>query len=63
DFDPNAEKNYDRAIESFSQVKFTYVDLLVHYVGQSVGKLMTLKPPIIPFRNASTTGPSAIPFL
>ncbi|GKB81263.1 hypothetical protein Tco_0948158, partial [Tanacetum coccineum] len=27
DFDPNAEQNYDRAIESFYQVKFPYVDL------------------------------------
>ncbi|GJV07737.1 hypothetical protein Tco_1345393 [Tanacetum coccineum] len=27
DFDPNAEQNYDRAIESFYQAKFPYVDL------------------------------------
>ncbi|GJY15115.1 hypothetical protein Tco_0385537 [Tanacetum coccineum] len=63
DFDPNAKQNYDRAIESFYQVKFPYVDLLVHYAGQSMGKLMTLKPPIISFRNASAAGPSASPFL
>ncbi|GKB83635.1 hypothetical protein Tco_0950530 [Tanacetum coccineum] len=64
DFDPNTEENYDRAIESFyHQIKFPYMDLLVHYAGQSVGKLMTLKPPIIPFGNASTDGPSASPFL
>nr|GEV75385.1 pentatricopeptide repeat-containing protein [Tanacetum cinerariifolium] len=63
DFDPNAKENYDRAIESFYQVKFPYVDLLVHYVGQSMGKLMTLKPPIIPFENASTVGPFASLFL
>ncbi|GJY99016.1 hypothetical protein Tco_0516446 [Tanacetum coccineum] len=63
DFDPNVEHNFDRAIESFYQVKFPYVDLLVHYAGQSMGKLMTLKPPIILFGNASTAGPSASPFL
>ncbi|GJX53458.1 hypothetical protein Tco_1098167 [Tanacetum coccineum] len=63
DFDPNAEQNYDRAIESFYQVKFPYVDLLVHYAGHSVGKLMTLKPPIISFGNASAVGPSTSPFL
>ncbi|GKE91690.1 hypothetical protein Tco_1572785 [Tanacetum coccineum] len=63
DFDPNTEENYNRAIKSFYQVKFPYVDLLIHYACQSVGKLMTLKPPIIPFRNASADGPSAIPFL
>ncbi|GKB10093.1 hypothetical protein Tco_0844016 [Tanacetum coccineum] len=63
DFDPNAKQNYDRAIESFYQVKFPYADHLVHYAGQSVGKLMTLKPPIILFGNASAAGPSAIPFL
>ncbi|GKD48676.1 hypothetical protein Tco_1277652 [Tanacetum coccineum] len=63
DFDPNAEQNYDRAIESFYRVKFPYVDLLVHYAGQSVEKLMTLKPLIIPFGNASAAGPSASPFL
>ncbi|GKA62667.1 hypothetical protein Tco_0762186 [Tanacetum coccineum] len=63
EFDPNAEHNYDRSIESFYQVKFLYVDLLVHYAGQSVGKLMTLKPLIIPFGNASAAGPSASPFL
>ncbi|GJZ03024.1 hypothetical protein Tco_0520985, partial [Tanacetum coccineum] len=63
DFDPNAEQNYDRAIESFYQVKFPYADLLVHYAGQSVGMLMNLKPPIIPFENAFAAGPSASPFL
>ncbi|GJX26502.1 hypothetical protein Tco_0232798 [Tanacetum coccineum] len=63
DFDPNAEQNYDRAIESFYQVKLPYVDLLVHYAGHSVGKLMTLKPLITYFGNASIAGPSASPFL
>nr|GEU38391.1 hypothetical protein [Tanacetum cinerariifolium] len=56
DFDPNSKESYDRAIESFYHVKFPYVDLLVYYAGQSVGKLMTLKPSIIPFWNASTIG-------
>nr|GEW11658.1 hypothetical protein [Tanacetum cinerariifolium] len=59
DFDSNAEENYDRVIESFYQVKFPYVDLLVHYAGQNVGKLMTLKPLIIPFENAYDAGRSA----
>nr|GEY50321.1 hypothetical protein [Tanacetum cinerariifolium] len=63
DFDPNAEQNYDRAIKSFYRVKFLYVDLLVHYAGHNVGKLMTLKPPIISFENASADGPSASHFL
>nr|GEU30840.1 hypothetical protein [Tanacetum cinerariifolium] len=63
DFDPNVEQNYDRAIESFYQVKFPHMDLLVNYAGHSVGKLMTLKPPIISFGNASAAGPSASPFL
>nr|GEU37006.1 hypothetical protein [Tanacetum cinerariifolium] len=62
DFDPNAKQNYDRAIKSFYQVKFPYVDLLVRYAGHSVGKLMTLKPLIISFRNAFAIGPSASPF-
>nr|GFC81845.1 hypothetical protein [Tanacetum cinerariifolium] len=62
DFDSNAEENYDRAIESFYHVKFPYVDLLAHHVGQSVGKFMTLKP-IISFENAFAVGPSASPFL
>nr|GEU45462.1 hypothetical protein [Tanacetum cinerariifolium] len=62
DFDPNAEQNYDRTIKSFYQVKFPYVDLLVYYAGHSVGKLMTLKPLIISFGNASAAGPSASPF-
>nr|GEW10114.1 hypothetical protein [Tanacetum cinerariifolium] len=63
DFDPNVEQNDDRAIESFYQVKSPYIDLLVYYAGHSVGKLMTLKPPIIFFGNASAGGPSAGPFL
>ncbi|GKB35032.1 hypothetical protein Tco_0879974 [Tanacetum coccineum] len=63
DFDPNVEENYDRAIESFYRVKFPYVDLLVHYASQSVGKLMTLNPPIIPFGNASAACLSVSPFL
>nr|GEU86946.1 hypothetical protein [Tanacetum cinerariifolium] len=63
DFDPNAEKNYNRAIESFYQVKFPYVDLLVKYAGHSVGNLMTLKPSIISFGNAFAAGPSTSPFL
>nr|GEY95911.1 hypothetical protein [Tanacetum cinerariifolium]GEZ00016.1 hypothetical protein [Tanacetum cinerariifolium]GEZ22822.1 hypothetical protein [Tanacetum cinerariifolium] len=63
DFDPNADENYDRVIESFYQAKFPYVDLLFHYVGQSVGNLMTLKPPIIPFGNAFAAGSSASHFL
>nr|GFB11740.1 hypothetical protein [Tanacetum cinerariifolium] len=56
DFDPNAKQNYDTAIESFYQVKFPYVDHLIHYAGESVGKLMTLKPLIIPFGKASAAG-------
>nr|GEW43001.1 hypothetical protein [Tanacetum cinerariifolium] len=40
-----------------------YVDFLVHYVGQSIVKLMTLKPPIILFEKASPYGPSASLFL
>nr|GEU71820.1 ribonuclease H-like domain-containing protein [Tanacetum cinerariifolium] len=63
DFNINAEESYDRVVDAFSLVKFPYVDLFVHYVGQSVGKLMTLKPSIIPFENASVAGPSASPFL
>nr|GEY91525.1 hypothetical protein [Tanacetum cinerariifolium] len=63
DFDPNVEQNYDRSIESFYHVKLPYVDLLFNYAGQSVGKLMTLKPLIIPFRKVSAAGPSASPFL
>nr|GFC53611.1 hypothetical protein [Tanacetum cinerariifolium] len=63
DFDPNAEQNYDKAIKSFDQVKFPYVDLLVYYAGHSVGKLMSLKPSIISFGNASAAGPSASHFL
>nr|GEY88946.1 hypothetical protein [Tanacetum cinerariifolium]GEZ49124.1 hypothetical protein [Tanacetum cinerariifolium] len=63
DFDANAKQNYDRAIKSFYQVKFPYVDLLVNYAGQSVGKLMNLKLLIISFENASAICPSASPFL
>ncbi|GKA05453.1 hypothetical protein Tco_0684573 [Tanacetum coccineum] len=63
DFDPNVEETYDRAIDAFYQVKLPCVDLLVYYAGQSIGKLMTLNPPIIPFGNAFAVGPSASPFL
>ncbi|GJY57177.1 hypothetical protein Tco_0456292 [Tanacetum coccineum] len=49
--------------QALREVMFPYVDLLVHYAGHSVGKLMTLKPLIISFRSASTAGPSASHFL
>ncbi|GJS44507.1 hypothetical protein Tco_0569550 [Tanacetum coccineum] len=53
DYDLNAKEAYDRAIDAFYLTKFPYVDLLVHYSDQSVWNHMTLKPPIIPFGNAS----------
>nr|GFA19855.1 hypothetical protein [Tanacetum cinerariifolium] len=43
DFDPNAKETYDKVVDAFYQVRFHYVDLIVHYVGQSVGNFMTLK--------------------
>nr|GEU97051.1 putative reverse transcriptase domain-containing protein [Tanacetum cinerariifolium] len=62
DLEEKAMLNYNRGIESFYQ-KFPYVDVFVYYAGHSVGKLMTLKPLIISFRNASAVGPSFSPFL
>nr|GEX00668.1 hypothetical protein [Tanacetum cinerariifolium] len=63
DFDPNAKETYDKVVDAFYQVMFHYVDLIVHYVGQSVGNFMTLKPLIITSYNASGVGPSTSPFL
>nr|GEU56876.1 DNA methyl transferase5 [Tanacetum cinerariifolium] len=47
DYDPIIEKDYDRAVDTFYLVKFSYVDLLVHFSDQYLGKLITLKPPIM----------------
>ncbi|GKE58940.1 hypothetical protein Tco_1498125, partial [Tanacetum coccineum] len=63
DYGPNIEETYDRAVDTFYLVKFSYVDLLVHFSDQCLGKLITLKPPIIHSSNTSGAGPSVNPFL
>nr|GEU56874.1 retrovirus-related Pol polyprotein from transposon TNT 1-94 [Tanacetum cinerariifolium] len=63
DYDLIIEKVYDRAVDTFYLVKFSYVDLLVHFSDQCLGKLITLKPPIMHSGNTSGAGPFVNPFL
>ncbi|GJT16687.1 alpha-dioxygenase 1-like protein [Tanacetum coccineum] len=46
DYHPDAEKIYDEAMESFYKLEFPYISILVEKVGQSVGKLAVVDPPV-----------------
>nr|GEX70900.1 hypothetical protein [Tanacetum cinerariifolium] len=56
DYDPQAKKNFDEAREAFYKVEFPYVSMLVERVGQNLGELAAMEPPI--YQEAISAPPS-----
>ncbi|GJX07546.1 hypothetical protein Tco_0195478 [Tanacetum coccineum] len=63
DYEPDAEEIYDKVVDAFYLAKFPYLDFLIHHFDKILGKLMSLKPLILPPRYSSVAGPSTSHFL
>ncbi|GJW30160.1 hypothetical protein Tco_0047035 [Tanacetum coccineum] len=59
DYDPEARKVYDKAIDNFYLVDLPYLDLLADHSKRSLGFLKSLKPTALPLRKSSGVGPSS----
>ncbi|GKC95737.1 hypothetical protein Tco_1161179 [Tanacetum coccineum] len=63
DYDPDATKAFDKAVDGFYCVKFRYLDLLAYHLKRSLGFLKSLDPPSLPLRKSSGVSPSSSPFV
>nr|GEV95082.1 hypothetical protein [Tanacetum cinerariifolium] len=59
DYDPDATKEYDKAINDFYHVEFPNLDLLAYHLKRILGLLKSLEPPFVPIHKSS----GACPFL